>query len=56
MRKTVRMALVILLLITFLVGAFYASGAHLIFDDLDRCLDAGGGWDRETETCVGAAW
>ena len=37
-------ALVIALSITIMI---------LLYDDVDRCLDRGGGWNYETESCEG---
>ena len=56
MKQLLRICLVAALLIGIIVFLFYLTGAHLMFDEVDRCLDAGGGWDQETETCVGAEW
>ncbi len=47
---------IVIIFVALLGGAvllFFISGAHFFFDDVDRCLDAGGAWNYESEICEG---
>jgi len=51
MKQLWRICLVAAALLGIAVFLFYWTGAHLMFGEVDRCLDAGGRWVAEVEAC-----